>query len=53
MKELDQVLKSEQNQALNLLPMGTSFSLAVKEEVMKFFVQAAVLKKRQVIQALS
>jgi hypothetical protein len=29
--------------------MGTSFSLAVKEEVMKFFVEAAALKKRQVI----
>ena len=53
MKELDQVLKSEQNQALNLLPMGTSFSLAVKEEVMKFFAEAAALKKRQVIQAHS
>lgn len=53
MKELDQVLKSEQNQALNLLPMGTSFSLAVKEEVMKCFAKAAALKKRQFIQAHS
>ena len=53
MKELDQVLKSEQYQALNLLPMGTSFSLAIKEEVMKFFAEAAALKKRQVIQAHS
>ena len=52
MKELDQVLKSEQNQALNLLPMGTSFSLAVKEEVMNI-VRAPALKKRQVIQARS
>ncbi len=53
MKELDQVLKSEQNQAQNLLPMGTSFFLAVKEEVMKFFAEEAALKKRHVIQALS
>jgi hypothetical protein len=29
--------------------MGTSFFLAVKEEVMKFFAEAAALKKLQVI----
>ena len=48
----DQLSKWVQNQASNLLPMGTSFSLAVKEEVMKF-VRAPALKKRQVIQARS